>query len=134
MSRASECARYLLTYFMQQSPSWEANQFSASKEILRILWNRKVHYRSHQCQPPVPILSQLDPINTPTPHFLKSHLNIILPSTPGSSKWSLSLRFPHQNPVYTSSILRTCYKPVQLILLNLSTQIRKLQGDSCLVK
>ena len=34
---------YLLTYYVEQSPSWEANQFSASQEIPRNLWNLKVH-------------------------------------------------------------------------------------------
>ena len=49
----------LLTYSMQQSPSWEANPFSASQEIPHIIWNPKVHYSIQKCPPPVPILSQL---------------------------------------------------------------------------
>ena len=92
----------LVTHSMQQSSSSEANWFAASQEIPRISRNPKVHYRTHKCPPPVPIPSHLDPVHTPTSYFLKIHLNIILPSTPGSPKWYLSLRFPHQNPVYTS--------------------------------
>ena len=32
---------YLQTYSMEQSPSWQANRFSAGHEIPRILWNPK---------------------------------------------------------------------------------------------
>jgi len=41
---------------MEQSPSWEANKFSASQEVCRSLWNRKAHCRIHKYPPPVPIL------------------------------------------------------------------------------
>ena len=97
---------------MEQSPSWEAKRFSGSQEILRILWNPKVHHHIHKCPPLVPILSPLDPLHTSTSHFLKIRLNIILQSAPGSLKRSLTLRFPHQKPSCNSALPHTCYMPL----------------------
>ena len=65
----------------EQSPSWEANRFSASQEIPAFYGNR-----IHKCPPPVPILSHIDPVHVPTPiswrsiWVLSSHLRLGLPS------------------------------------------------------
>jgi len=92
----------LLTYSMVQCPSWEANWFAASQEIPRISRNPKVHYRTHKRPPPFPILGQPNPVHIPTSHLLEIHPNIIHPSTRRSPQWSLSLRFPYQDPIRPS--------------------------------
>jgi len=91
---------YLFTYFMVQSPSWEANWFAASQEIPRISRNRKVHYRTHKRPPIVSILGQPTPVYIPTSHLLEIHPNSIQPSTPRSPQWSPFLRFPHQDLIH----------------------------------
>ena len=90
---------YLLTYSTVQSPSWEANRLAASQEIPRISRNPKVHYRTHKRPPAVSILCQPNPIHIPTSHLLEIIPNTIHPSTPRSPQLSLSLRFPHQDPI-----------------------------------
>ena len=47
----------------------------------------------------------------PTSHILRIHRNIFIPSTPGSPKWPLSLRFPYQNSVCTFLLPHTFYMP-----------------------
>ena len=130
-------ADLLLTYSVVQSPSWEANWFAASQEIPRISRNPKVHYRTHKRPPPVSVLGQPNPVHIPTPHLLQIHPNIIHPSTPRSPQWSLSLRFPHQDPTHplSSPIRPTC--PAHLIILGFITrtilgeQYRLLSSSSC---
>jgi len=57
----------LYIYPMEQSPSWETNQFSASQEIPCILWKPKVHNRTQKFPPPVPILDQINPVHVRHP-------------------------------------------------------------------
>ena len=111
-----------LTYSRVQSPSWEANWFADSKGISRISRNPKVHYRTHKRPPPVPIVGQPNPVHIPTFHLLEIHPNIIYLSTPRSPQWSLSLRFPHQDPIHPLSlpICATC--PAHFILLDFITR------------
>ena len=96
---------------MVQSPSWEANWFAGSQEIPCISRNPKVHYSTHKRLPPISILGLPNPVHIPTSHLLEIHPNIIHPSTPRPPQWSLSLRFPHQDPIHSLLLTHTRHMP-----------------------
>ena len=83
-------------------------------------------------------LSWVSSIQSLTPHLTswKIHFNIIFPSKPGSHQWSLSFRFPHQNPLcsFPLPIRATC--SAHLILLDFVTrkilrEYRSLTSSLC---
>ena len=95
---------------MQQSPSWEANWFSASQEFPSILWNPKVFYRIHKFPQTVPILGQFDPVHTPHPTSWRP----ILILSPIYACVSEVVSFPQDSPpkpVCTSPLTHTRYMP-----------------------
>jgi hypothetical protein len=85
---------------------------TASQEISRLLWNLKVKLHDHKSQLRILILSQMNPIYTLKPFFLKMYFNIILPSVPRSFEWSLHFRLSNQKCV-THFLSPLCHLPVR---------------------
>ena len=84
------------------SNSTEQSRFrEVSSYFSRVLWNPKRDCCVHKSPPLFSVLSQINPVQGFLSRFLKIYFQIIL-STPRLTKWSLSLRFPHQNPLCTS--------------------------------
>jgi hypothetical protein len=112
-----------LTNCMEQNNSSAATRSSVSQEILRILWNPKVHCRVYNSPPPVPILRETNQVHAYPPHPFKTHFNIVLPSKLRSSKGLFPSGLPNKT-LYAPllSVIRATCTP-HLILLDLITQI-----------
>lgn len=78
-------------------PPWSRVLFR--HKIPHILGNQNVLYHVHKNLSLVYILKHMSPTHLLTPCFLNNHFNIILPSIPGSVKWSLLFRFTDRNVV-----------------------------------
>jgi hypothetical protein len=74
----------IATHSKQQSVYWKADSDSTCRKITRLLWKHKVHYRFHSSSPLLRIMSWMNPH-----YFFNIHFNIILSSSPESSKWCL---------------------------------------------
>jgi len=81
---------------MESSHSWKDNRSLASQEIPRFAIRRfsTAFTRARHLSPSWDRSVQ----SVPPSSFLNIEVNIILPSTPRSSKWSVSLSYPHQQP------------------------------------
>ena len=83
----------------------------ASQEIPHILQYPKLHYRVQNSQPLISLTSQNNPVHNLSFYLFKTHFNIIILSTPKSSKQSLYFRFSHHTPAWNSIPFDACHIP-----------------------
>jgi len=95
---------------MEQSPSWEANNHSAS-QILCLVRNSEVRCCLHKIPSLVSVLSQMNPVHTLPTCFSKIQPNIITLSTPMSSKCPVPFRLSNQNFVWSFQNSHVHYMP-----------------------
>ena len=122
---------------MERCLSCEADWFSASQEIPRMLWKPKVHYRVYNSPPTVPILRQTTLFHAPHSTLRRFILIISCHVRLGLTSGLFPSGFPTKT-LYTpiiSPMRTTC--PAYLILLDLinrtifGEEYRSLSSSLC---
>ena len=103
----NDAVSHSVTNYMDQNTALEAVSLSAS-QIPRFLWYPNVHYRIHKCPPPVPLLSQINPIYASHHASLKSVLILSSHLCPGLTR---GLGSPHYNPISIFPLTGSCHMP-----------------------
>ena len=128
----SEIINYLPNS-MEHGPAWKLT-------ILQLVTKFPTFYGTqssslHSQQPSTCSYPKQDQSNPFPFNWCKIYFNIILPSMPRSSKWSLAFRFPHQNPACMSPLPHICHMPhpphCEEILLKLIPLIRPNTFFNC---
>jgi hypothetical protein len=109
-----ERERPTFTYTPCSRVIWGTYSCSADQETFRRLCNPKVHYRVHKSPQPIPVLSQMNPVHTLTPYFLKIHFIIVLHLLLGLESSHFPSGFPTKI-VHAFSSPHACYMPRRLI-------------------
>jgi len=94
---------------MELNPSWKATSLQPVKKFSAFYATRSfisVFTTSHHEYP-----EPMNAVHTFPSYFSKIHLNVILPSTPGSHIWPLPFRFSDQNFVSISQLCHARYIP-----------------------
>jgi hypothetical protein len=104
------------TTFREQS-SWKHNSCSATLSVARNLCDPKFQFSVYKIPSPVPISSQISPLHALPFYFFNIYFNIILPSTPRSSKLPHSFSFPLQKPFAHFSSYVPYTQPISFSLI-----------------
>jgi len=102
--------------------SFETNRFSAGHEISNILWLTKVLLATARHWPTT--LSQISPVQALQSCSFLIYFNIIPPTYPMTSKWSLFFVFSKHNPAKAFLLFPMhATQPAHLIFLDLTTEV-----------
>ena len=118
--------KYVLNYFLTPCSIVLLEKLTGSRLVKKcpafyVTRNFITTFTSARCQLSLSSARSIQSI--PPGPFLKIHVDINIKSKPWSSKWSLSVRFPHQSPICTSPLPIRATCPAHPVLLDFVTRI-----------